>query len=578
MSRLYCLLLLITISGLRNYAIGQTNLTTVTLSTNKCAHISSNMNSNLNWSRFDVGTYYVRGRQFHRRAFIEFDIASQNIPSNAIIHSATLKIRHTGTVYGSNPWRTKLLKSSWGETTVTSLNQPIVSSFSWDISSNYTTAGNQVRLDVTNMVQRMVYGQIPNYGWSIQVNNEAISSRTGAGFYSDESSQYPPQLEIKYYIPLSISDATIKHESATGSSDGSISFTTTNGSSTNYLYNWYDGDGNSLPGGTVLNGLDAGWYGVKLTGDDGIDETYYYAFLVGTECKEVTINFDPDQNYVDNAYSHNLVYNGINWGEHNWGNGSKFRTSREKLGKSVYSSHSLMRFRLWVPQEMEIEQANLWLKGVYHTGSNASSLDKIREDWNELLVSWNTAPTTNSAINAAMPMSIFSNDATVDMVDLWDEWKSNNTSNHGVLFELNTFGNPTKEQSYYSPITSVASNRPKIEFKVSLRYENDPFKCSPMHAVLKRDLTGVIYESVADRFYFSYENEYASNSAHLDYIIYRYADVLDPNMDGVNNLVSLDFGENQRILDVSSLSSGEVYVMQVTNDKGEKRFLRFKKE
>lgn len=580
--RIKQLVLFIFLIGCGQYAYGLDNFTSVNFTSEKSANIQSNTTSTYNGTTFDVGTYYRLGVQSYRRAFVEFDLGT-SIPTNAIIYSASLEITHTGTVNGSNPWRAKLVKSTWDETTVTSSLQPTISTLtgSGDLSSTYTTSGNTVQFDVTTMVQRMTCEQVTNYGWSIQVNNESYAGSTGAMFYSDDYSlsSVRPKLLIVYYIPLSITSATITHESATGAADGAISFTHSNGSATSYTSAWYDSDGTLLTGGA--SDLTAGWYGVKMTGTNGAAEDFYYAFLVGTHCETVTIDFEAASGnnfskYVDNAFNSEKK-NDVNSGED-----ANLQTSREYMFPSAFSTNSYLRFNLWMDDAFTITQADLELQGKAHSGgSNAAKFDRVTAAWNENLICWDNQPTSPSTptVNVAQTTTS-TEDETADISGYWEIWKANNTTNHGLIFQLQSFASYTNIQQYHSPTAATVTDKPKVTFTVSLLHSDTPYRCNPNYAKMERRLTGINYKTQLDNVYFYYDNEYASGSTDLTYEIFEYSDLLAPVMIGTSDMLDLGFGRNQYILDVSgsSLTSGESYVLVVTNDKDEKRYLRFEKE
>lgn len=105
--------------------------------------------------------------------------------------------------------------------------------------------------------------------------------------------------------------------------------------------------------------------------------------------------------------------------------------------------------------------------------------------------------------------------------------------------------------------------------------------CSPnfVYAKLEKKLTGVKYKVHLNKFYFFYDEEYAS-TASLTYNVYNNnnAVVLNTGNQILTNTVSgaanREYGDNRYSLDVTSLAAGS-YVLEVINEKGEKFYLRF---
>lgn len=450
---------------------GYGQLTTVTINTNKDSYIDSRYATTNygNSTILNVGTYLYRGLgPYYRRTFVEFDVSS--LPANAVVYSAEIKMRRTTTVSGTNPWRTKLITSTWSETGVTASNQPSISNNAGDVSSSYSSSNDTISFDVSSMVQRMIYGQADNYGWCIQVLDETYGGTSGTTFYSSESSTFTPYLEVKYYLPLSISDVSITHESSIDAKDGEISLTVNNGSGS-YSYNWIDGSkGTTISTSSSVSGIGYGWYGLHVTGTYG--EELYYAFLVGTKCEEVTINFESSAEYTDNAFLYNLFYNGVDYGDNNYGDYTYLKTQRWTYSGTWMSGKSLLRFNLWMDDAFKINQADMTMYGASHStlgGSNAAELNLVTEYWDQDLVTWNTGPSTSASIDVDIPATTSSTqNNTVDLTNFWNNWKIDNSQNYGLILQLQNFNNYYHEQRYHSPSTSTSANRPDLVFKLEL--------------------------------------------------------------------------------------------------------------
>lgn len=109
---------------------------------------------------------------------------------------------------------------------------------------------------------------------------------------------------------------------------------------------------------------------------------------------------------------------------------------------------------------------------------------------------------------------------------------------------------------------------------------NIPCSIPNIYAKLERQLTGTKYKVYLNKFYFFYDEEYAS-TASLSYKVYdknntvvlsTSTQVLTQTVGAVNR----EYGDNRYSLDVNSIDPG-AYILEVTNEKGEKFYLRFVK-
>lgn len=568
MKRYYLILALLSFQLISSSAV-RAQLSSVTLTTDKCDYIESNVGYNLKGktnTTFSVGTKVSRHGAYFQRAFIEFDLRS--IPSNAIIYEATLDITRRGGPFVENDFITKLVTSSWTEGTLTSKNQPKISDFVSDWEKNYTSPGSVISIDVKNTLQRMVHGQVSNYGWSIQVVDEAAKYTSGTSFYSDESLISPPKLKIKYYLPIALSNVTITHETSDGSSDGGIRFFHSRLDLT-HSYKWTNASGVIVGTSQHLTGVPYGWYGVEITGNTN-QRKEYFAFIVGLECKEVSIEFAPDKNFIDNAFNNGLSTGVFDFGNWNSGNNAAFQTGKMQFASGFYSTNSLMQFRLWIPDDVFVNKADLTLSGIQHFGANAASLKKVTSYWHETTVTWNNQPTSTGAISANIPTMTSANDAVVDMRDLWNDWKQNNAGNYGVLFDLDSYALPTKRQLYHSPTTSDASKRPKIDFKIL--YWKD--ECNVQYAHLDYEMDGYYSVMKGGKIRFVFDQEYDADD--LEFNIYNYKDEL-VRTEADFAPIATSNGDNYLTIDVTNsdcIGRGFFY-LEVINSKKEKLYLRF---
>ena len=105
----------------------------------------------------------------------------------------------------------------------------------------------------------------------------------------------------------------------------------------------------------------------------------------------------------------------------------------------------------------------------------------------------------------------------------------------------------------------------------------DPATVVPdIYAVPQVKLDGGYYTTVANKLLFKVVGEY--NLSTIKFIVY---DKTNANVLSDNNVSAIipffyDFGDNRYALDVSSLTTAGYYILEVTNEKNEKLYLRFK--
>lgn len=547
------------------------------------------------------GTAYITGRngisvQYHQRIFVEFDVSS--IPSNAIITSATMKLTRNGSISGSFDWKTKLITESWDDNLVTASNEPAISILSGDVTSVTATSASVQEMDVTDMVQRMVYGAATNNGWCVQVNNEAASANTGCYFFTSEYTTVAsrPQLEIEYYLPVTLSNVVISHESAIGADDGSITLNHSCFDDQGYTYSWIDANGNSAgsTSSTVnLTDVPFGWYGLEVTGS-GNGEKEYFGFLVGTECEEVTIAYTTSPEYTSNAYINDWVTSGgIDYKDYNYGNNAYFRTDNRN-STTWYDVKSYLDFNTWMDDAFTINQADLLLDGYSHSNSgttNTAQFNEVTSYWNEEVITWNTDPTNNTTLALTIPNTTSSTqDLTLDMESLWNSWKLDNSGNYGVLFQLQAFDDDfNTNQIYYSPNASSA-NRPQWTFKLELNHFNNPIFCEGAEGLpyneLKKQLDGGYGESYNDTLNFVLDESYeVGTGLYLVTSIFNDDNELEASCDAAGTTVdgmpalTYEFDDNRYVMDLSGIAAlvdGEFYVLEVKNTKGDRFYLKFK--
>lgn len=516
------------------------------------------------------------------RTFVEYNLSG--IPEHAIITKATLKL-YPDSRAGSPVIHTARITNSWQENSVSWANQPSYTSTQQVTASTLDFQG-WLNIDVKNHVQNMVAGVYPNNGWMLYHNNETENANKHYIFRSDDHStaSFHPKLEISYYIPMSVANAAIVHESASGVNDGSVSPVLAGGPGGTYTYQWFDKNG-AMPGKTALNlsGVPYGWYGVRVTSSVAGTEPFYYAFLVGLNCEDVDIAFNPGPEFIDDAIVQGPAGNA--GAITNFGN-ELFEVASDISLSGVAQRRTLIKFRLWVPAELNISESMLQLTGVMALSSenrfNQSRLIRVVDEWHENIVTFSSIPGTLNDIVTVIPEMLSSTEIkNIDILNFWQFWQLDNTKNKGFLFELQLYNTMWAQQSYHSSDVANPSQRPKVDFTISV-YNGDCLSYSEM----KRKLDGGYSYAVNGKLKFTTDEEYeVSGSNYLPFKIYdkqhkllESSDINGVMLNGSVAPLPLKFDDNRWILNVSSIpgmSAGEYYILEISNIKGDKRYLRF---
>ena len=559
---------------------GHSQLTTLNIPVSKDAYTDS-YTANTNYgsdTTMRTGTFNDGGEAMYQRSFVYFNL--DTIPAGKQIYSAKIKLRYTDSIANSPSWRTKLVTSFWYEDSITSNNEPTISNDAADVSSTYSTPGDTLVLNVTYTAKN-IYNQFSdNYGWCVQVLDETDTTLTGATFYSQESATYEPFLEIVYYEPLGLQNVEITHESTDGADDAVISLQVTGGSE-DYTYTWRNSTGTTISTDTILDSIGYGWYGLQVTGT--YSEEMYQAFLVGIDCDTVDISFKASGNYTRHAVVVDAINGGgVDLSGLNYGNNRMWRTWEWYAYGMWTEIFSYTSFNIWMDPRFTVQKADLELQGLNHSSAyrtNEAEFLSVTENWDEEVITFNNQPASDTTVKVFCDSTTTATqDRTVDIIDFWNYWKNNNALNYGMKFQLELYDEVNARQRYHSPNATSEANLPVIEFTLDL-VQSTPNHCyNATYAKLQRKLSGVKYPTELDYLYFYHDNEYASASANLDYQIFSNGNRVSPVMSGTTDVLTLSFGANQYKLDVSSLTTGEVYLLEVVNDKGEKRYLRFEKD
>jgi len=523
----------------------------------------------------------------YSRGFLKFDLSG--IPQGAVIVTAKLRLTPKGTenvtASASTQLYLDLANSTWAEGTITHatgiVNNP---NFATITVSNLVSSKRE--FDVVPHVQGIVDGRVTNFGWRIRRNPENVISGN-TSYYSKETGTTGnrPQLVITYYMPMSVSAATVVHATSVVATNGSITPTMINGSSTGKTYRWYNSSGAQIGTASALTGVGNGWYGLKTYGTTAGD-TLYTAFIVGAECGEATINFNPGPKYINDAVIYDWISGTTDARQVN--NGSSAIISADNwTNSSWYDQKSLLKFNLWMDPALIINEATMTLYGNSHyplNRPNTSELIQITANWYEFGVSFNNAPATSSAITVPMPNVATGNtNATPDVSAFFNAWKANNLLNYGMLFQLTSYTDIYTRQRYHSSDAASPANSPSVLFRVSL-----PANCDfSAHTEFRKELDGGYATTYQGKLKFFFREEYQIEiGKKIPLTLYDENNLVvaaismnGTAVSGAPLLPALPyvFDDNRSSLDLSGygLTTGKFYVLELTTSIGDKQYIKF---
>ncbi len=535
----------------------------------------------------------VSGPQFYR-SFLKFNLSS--IPSNAVITSAILKLTPSGTenvaTTNSTQLRLDICNSSWTETGINHTSNISGISFYPGVTvSNLVSSKREIQ--IKDFVQGIIEGRIPNNGFRLKKNDETTVLNTTYYTREDATLSNRPQLVIQYYLRPYVSAATIVHTSSLSSTDGSISPIVTNGSNTLMTYRWYNSSGIQIATTQNLIGVGKGWYGLKYYGGT-VGDTSYQAFIVGTECEDISFTFDPGPNYIDDANTSDKILGSgptaFNYQTANYGTTAGSITQRAPDGSVWYNQKSLFRFRLWIDPACQVNSANMTLTGLNHFMSavtNASEFALNTNDWTELGVAYTNAPTFTTAgkINlAAIPSGNASQ--TTDIASFFNIWKNNNVNNFGFVLQLQSFASDvSRRMQFHSSDATTASNRPKVVFSIHVINNCDNTSFSQLTDKTDAGFATTFNNTL--KFFFTEEYTIASGKK-LPLKIFNEDNVAIAGIDfngsaipGISlTLPAINYVTDKNFVSLSlsglSLTNGKFYTLEFTNTLGEKKYLKFK--
>ena len=130
----------------------------------------------------------------------------------------------------------------------------------------------------------------------------------------------------------------------------------------------------------------------------------------------------------------------------------------------------------------------------------------------------------------------------------------------------------TTTSDMYSPVVSILTAGSSVDESISSFCYTE--KCS--YHVLNKTLDGGYARSLNGKIRFKYDEEYylAGDDTHLTYSVCYYQGYPTSGPSLETDIVK--YGDNRFILSTDGLASNAIYVLEVTNSKNEKRYLKFK--
>ncbi len=554
--------------------VAQTSLTYTTQpdGTNGVDALVDGLNSTTNYgtsTAFRSERFQSGASWYNKRSYLYFDL--DTIPANAVILSAKLYLTGVNHQYAnSNASYLRRVTSSWSESTLAYTPQP-TNTTTDQISIATNTSATQVdSLDVKTHVQYFVDQPLINYGWVLLLQDETTNSARAKDYASSDyaTSSSRPRLVVTYEIPPTIS-GYVSHCSATNNNNGAIYLTITDGVSP-FTYSWSNGATTK-----DVSDLAPGAYTVTVTDANNVISKKY--FFVGCINTPVTVSVQPDtyagmdataigfdtpknENYTN--YESVTNFYAIRWTAGGWFLGRAYI----KFDLSSIATDGL------------ISSATLTMYGLDHnplSRSNASYFRRVTSDWKKYSLTASNQPSNTSTDQISLAQSTSSTqDYSLDVRSHIQDMVANPSNNFGWLFRLQdeTLNSQYTKMTFASSDNTTSTKRPKLEFT---------FIIPAPSCVLKKKLDGGVYTLSGTQLLFRFEDEYANASHNLDIKIWdsTHTDVY-PTLIGYSTGLTSYYGDMRFKLDLltsnlSPIASG-VYLMEVTNEKNEKQYLKFK--
>jgi len=513
-----------------------------------------------------------------QRAYMAFNFKynattlTTGVPANAKIVSARIILTVSGSE-GSSSLSLHRVLNSWDHTTITHNNS---SSFNFtDQTTGSFLSGKRIFI-ITDQIKRIQAGRSVNFGWRLRHAVETSTTPTCAYHTLNASlSTNRPVLEIKWYIPLQITAATLTHETTEGLANGSITPIISGGLGTK-SYSWFTSSNLTTPfaSSTSIAGRGRDWYGLCVA--DSILDTLYIAFLLGTECVNQSITFNPGKKYIaDGTVTGRVDSNigGLSYVYENYGNDLNFQAGRIKTTySSWFDNKGLLRFQLWMDPAISLFHADLYLSGNAHQTSreNSAHILQVAAPWSEYEVCHMNTPTTVPGSAILLPSTTTASQSdVVDLLGYWNNWKNNNAANYGLLLRLaDTATTGASLRNYRSSDASVSPLYMKFDFTVSNGCE---------YFTLKPTVEQSVAYVTGRKLRLKVEEDYFDASGNLTYTLTSLTSGVTPAVTTVAKPSHLNWIELLLGTGGIAVTNGNVYLLEIADSKGRKMYFKFKK-
>ena len=161
-------------------------------------------------------------------------------------------------------------------------------------------------------------------------------------------------------------------------------------------------------------------------------------FLLSCNENPVNLTLQPGAETGKDAYLRSLTP------DSNYGTHPDFTSEAVTNGGNFVAVRCIIDFDLSsIPPAADITDAKLYLytynspRTGQHSGTNLSYLQRITSGWDELSVTWNTAPATTALHQAMLPTSTSVNESyVVDVKDLVQDYIADKENSFGFMLRL----------------------------------------------------------------------------------------------------------------------------------------------